>query len=59
MRLHPDCPGDGRPPHHPAEDGCLACALAHPGVTVVAWRPYCQHGLMIGLKEIVEPGHGQ
>ena len=22
VRLHPDCPGDGRRPHHPAEDGC-------------------------------------
>jgi hypothetical protein len=22
VRLHPDCPGDGRRPHHPAEDDC-------------------------------------
>ena len=22
VRLHPDCPGDGRRPHHPAEEGC-------------------------------------
>ena len=22
VRLTPDCPGDGRRPHHPAEDGC-------------------------------------
>ena len=22
VRLHPDCPGDGRRTHHPAEDGC-------------------------------------
>jgi len=21
VRLHPDCPGDGRRPHHPAEEG--------------------------------------
>ena len=22
VRLHPDCPGDGRRPHHPTEDSC-------------------------------------
>jgi len=22
VRVHPDCPGDARRPHHPAEDGC-------------------------------------
>ena len=22
VRLHPDCPGDGRRSHHPAEEGC-------------------------------------
>ena len=22
VRLHPDCPGDGQRPHHPAEENC-------------------------------------
>ena len=37
VRLHPDCPGDGRRPHHPAEDGCRV------EVTVVNRDKYGDH----------------
>jgi len=37
VRLHPDCPGDGRRPHHPAEDDC------HVEGTVVHRDKYGDH----------------
>lgn len=42
------------------KDGLEAChryADAHPGETVIAWRSWPRHGLFIGMREVIEPGH--
>lgn len=38
------------------EDAALRYADFHREATVVAWR-HIQHGLFVGVQEIVEPGH--
>jgi hypothetical protein len=49
------CVWDGRD----GPDACEQFALAHPGVTVVAWRSINRHGMFGGLDRlprIIEPG---
>ena len=39
-------------------DACQSYADSHPGnYQVIAWRDYPRHGLFIGVREIIEPGH--
>ena len=38
------------------EDAAFRYADCHRDVTVVAWR-HVRHGLFIGPREIIEPGH--
>lgn len=38
------------------EDAALRFVDSHPEATVIAWR-HVQHGLFVGVREVVEPGH--